>query len=140
MNEARMNGHLARADYNWNFQAELQHLFPQDYFDWKISAVFYAALHLVDAYAAFADIRPFNNHEQRFYHLDSSNPDAELPLSAAAFKLYRRLYRYSINARYDEIGSIEAYEKARKNDHKDAVERFKEFRRYLKEDVGLPIG
>ena len=83
--------HLAKAVHNETFALTFWPVSPQ-YADWTITAHFYAAVHLVEAYFATIGIHS-TNHQQR-------NREIAVRLSAVAFH-YMNLYRASRRARYD---------------------------------------
>ena len=46
-----MNKHLNQCELNEEFLASLNDKFPDLYFDWKVTVVFYCATHLIRGYA-----------------------------------------------------------------------------------------
>jgi hypothetical protein len=45
-----MKNHLNKAAYNEDFLAKIEDAFPGDFYDWKITVIFYVAVHYLDAY------------------------------------------------------------------------------------------
>ena len=82
--------HLAAAIRNEEFAAVLGAL-PERYAEWEVTALFYAALHYADAYLETQGRRP-GDHSQRNRMVNS------LTNAGGA---YRRLFRLSLEARYE---------------------------------------
>lgn len=64
-----------------------------DYPDWAITGIFYAAVHLMEAFLATKSIH-VEDHKERAKHIGLIKELKPL------FKCYRALYDYSVNARY----------------------------------------
>ena len=82
--------HLQAAIRNEEFAAAIGSL-PERYAEWEVTALFYAALHYADAYLETQGIRP-RDHSQR------NRIVANLTNAGGA---YRRLFRLSLEARYE---------------------------------------
>lgn len=95
-----MTGHLNQALHNENFVKECCENFPNSYFDWKVTATFYTALHLVRAFCDNRGVNPGKTHGEIRAAL---NPKGK-PLTQFkphAWKAYTRLQEYAETARYD---------------------------------------
>ena len=105
--------HLEQAERNEDFYTELSKLNPAgpEYTEWELVALFYAALHYVDAWLARSEGSHPRNHRQRL----------DMVMKRSAFRPisedYATLYRLSIRARYemerlapDAIRNIESNE------------------------------
>lgn len=57
--------HLEKAEHNLKY-IETFELNKTIYLDWAVTAIFYTALHYIDAYLAFEGFTRINNHEERF--------------------------------------------------------------------------
>lgn len=73
--------------------------FPDDFFDWRLIATFYSALHYINAIISDYKLHVPNDHKQRRRFLD---PDGEnkLGMEVIPFEAYIELYDYSFKARY----------------------------------------
>jgi hypothetical protein len=86
--------HLAKAEANESFADNLQLNSPVDV-DWALTALFYAAVHYVQAY--FANIgRDFVTHTNRCSAIQKD------PNLKAAYGEYRELMSLSRDARYEQ--------------------------------------
>jgi hypothetical protein len=83
--------HTRQAEQNERLSRGLILLSPQ-LMDWGVTACFYTALHLVDAYLSRLGIHP-NNHAEREEHIRRHLRPIWMD--------YRRLKRLSLRARYD---------------------------------------
>ena len=93
----RVTEHLEQVERNESLYRDLCRLYtsvPQ-YGEWEVVALFYAALHYVDAWLADSEEVHPRNHTQRIGMVRSNT--ALRPISDQ----YERLYRLSVLARYE---------------------------------------
>ena len=81
--------HLPLAEKNEKFADSIS-LLPERYPDWEITALFYSALHYVDAFLATQNVHP-RTHDRRIESIRAFVESRED---------YRHLYQMSLNARY----------------------------------------
>ena len=102
--------HLEQVERNESLYLDLCRLYTSvpDYTEWEVVALFYAALHYVDAWLASSEHVHSRNHAQRIGLVRSNI--ALRPISDQ----YERLYRLSVLARYEmerpslrEVRSVE---------------------------------
>jgi len=95
-----MQGNLNQALHNHNFVNACCTNHPDNFFDWKVIATFYTAIHLVKA---FCLARGFDAGATHAEVRASINPNGspKTQFKPHAFKAYNRLQRYSEVARYD---------------------------------------
>jgi hypothetical protein len=86
------NQHLAQADSNQRFLDSTFDLQRTNYPDWVVTAAFYVAVHLVDAFFAGISQHPYD------HKIRGKAVDRELPGIAPSYKM---LYLQSRAARYD---------------------------------------
>jgi hypothetical protein len=85
--------HLAQAQHNEELYHHLADATPR-FIDWQITALFYAALHYVDAYLAKFAIHP-NSHEERSTWMGRES------VLKTIYAVYRDLQNRSRDARYE---------------------------------------
>lgn len=85
--------HLARADHNRALVGDLNHL-PGRYEDWQVTSLFYAAVHLVQAYFSAKTNHYPGSHEARE---ELVRQDSKL---RTIYRDYRELKHLSISSRY----------------------------------------
>jgi len=73
--------------------------FPNDFFDWRLIATFYSALHYISALIAMNNLRVPDDHKQRRRLLDPEGEN-QLNMEIIPFEAYIELYDYSFKARY----------------------------------------
>jgi hypothetical protein len=81
--------HYKKSGYNEKFFDDVKHEYP----DWAITGLFYAALHLMEAFLAVKDIH-VEDHKERVNYI------GRLSELKPLYQYYRALYDYSVNARY----------------------------------------
>ncbi len=98
-----MREHTDQVAHNLALLKALDKQFPTDYFDWKVTIVFYTALHGLRAYEKFKKVRIAKGHKFLYEHSDPTNPNAVNPISQRAFDAYNLLHDASTNTRYQGV-------------------------------------
>ena len=93
-----LNQHLSLAESNERFAESIAAL-PTRFPDWEITALFYSALHYVDAFLSTQNIHP-RNHDSRIRSIRSF---------IRAWDDYRDLYNLSLDTRYNMASFTPAY-------------------------------
>ncbi len=133
-----MQQYLEQAAHNEDFHDCIVQQFPTKFYDWKITSLFYSAIHLLKALAASKNINIGSTHQDIE---QSCNPDRhgnKMAVSKNAWRDYKAMYRYSHTARYEGITDIETFEKLKKLDYSMCIQHMRKFKQYLK-GQGLPI-
>lgn len=81
--------HQSKAIYNEKFFEDVKFNYP----DWAITGIFYATIHLIEAFLATKNIH-VEDHKERAKYIGLLKELKPL------FQYYRALYDYSVNARY----------------------------------------
>jgi len=81
--------HINKSKYNEKFFEDVKH----DYPDWAVTGLFYAALHLVDAFLSKKGVS-VEDHKTRSWYVASVSELKPI------YGDYRAMYDYSVNARY----------------------------------------
>lgn len=92
--------YINQAKHNQTLLDFLETTSPNDYFDWKCTFVFYKALHLLRAYAAFKGVTIAQSHIAVFNAIDTRNAASALMVSADFYNAYYDLYQISRRTRY----------------------------------------
>lgn len=127
-----MQEYLNQAEHNKNFHKSICDNFPETYNDWKLTIVFYKALHYLKAFIKDKANHVCHTHEEvdRFVNPDSNSP--KLPISKTAWRNYKNLYTYSRTARYDGMINKHLFESQYKKDHDDyALNNLFDLKKYL---------
>lgn len=96
-----MQSHLKQSEHNIALVKFIDVELADNYFDWRITILFYAALHLLKAWFVFKGIkRETNSHNELFAGLDSSNATSKARLPEKEYSQYYCLYQLSRTARY----------------------------------------
>jgi hypothetical protein len=91
--KATAREHLAKAQWNEQLSSALKQL-PEQYLEWQIITVFYAAVHLVQAYLRDKTKMYPQTHEERDRLISS------LETLRAIYPNYQELKHLSVTARY----------------------------------------
>lgn len=98
-----MQEHINQALHNDSFVIELSEKFPDSYFDWKVTATFYTALHLLRAFCQKRGVDPGNTHYDIANSFDprkcNNKPITQCP--KYVWECYNKLQKYSEHARYE---------------------------------------
>ena len=133
-----MQKHLRQAEHNGNLHEDLQQSFPATYFDWKITLLFYIAIHWLRALAAKEQINIGDTHFDIEANVNPERHNARMRITKGAWREYKALYHYSRSARYEGIFDPQIFEDLKKADHKMCLQHLGNFKRYL-ERRGLQI-
>lgn len=97
-----MTSRIQKAQHNEKFLSDLMNSFPDNYFDWKITVVFYYFVQAIEAYAESKGIElNASSHVERENKI---NPIKEnvLKLHPRIYEHYRYIYELSIKTRYKD--------------------------------------
>ncbi|HEY8971106.1 MAG TPA: hypothetical protein VIM64_18510 [Puia sp.] len=123
-----MEEHIRHAEYNYAFYEMLCQKYPDDYFDWKLVALFYTAFHYLKALARHKKINIGDRHAEINRNLMRGGA---MPVSDTAFNNYMDLFHMSQDARYTSIPDLALFRKLREKDHRHALKCFSDFRKYI---------
>lgn len=101
-----MNKYINQHEHNREFLIELTKKFPDRFFDWKITVLFYSATHLIRGYAlAKHKVEIGESHTAVHNFLKE-----ELSEDSKVFKAYRCIYRNCRDVRYSGFTTQENFE------------------------------
>jgi len=125
-----MKSHLLQALHNEKFLEEFERLMPDDYFDWKITVVFYIAVHYIDAYFS-SHGTPTGSHEIR----KDLMKNHLYPPPQKVCDNYENLYRLARTARYNGFNDVKEFRKHQKEKLKEAKRNLKAVRDFINDDM-----
>lgn len=124
--------HIAQAKRNLKFLKSTQEAFPEEYFEWKITIVFYCTLHLAKAYLYECFSVKTENHEDIKSQLYKTNVKKHVG------KYYRSLEVLCHNCRYNGFINEDQWNKLNKLEFETAIKRANEINKYFKKkNVGV---
>jgi hypothetical protein len=133
-----MQQHLKQATHNQEFHDKIVDDFSEQFYDWKITVLFYVAIHYLKALAAKRNINIGETH----YEIEQSvNPDrgnSTMNISRGAWREYKNLFRYSQTARYEGITDFDTFEKLKQIDHSFCLKHLDNFKKYI-ESQGITL-
>lgn len=126
--------------HNRKFHEVNVQTFPNDFFDWKTTCLFYIALHYIKA---LARKRNKDIGESHFDIRSNINPLSKkdkptMQITRGAYELYDLLYESSRNARYPGITNVGLFKAIMEDEHRKAQEILKKLILYC-EDQGLNV-
>jgi hypothetical protein len=91
-----------QATNNQKFLDSIEEKFPEIFLDWKITVMFYIALHLMKELAEQYHVDVGRSHESmdKALNPETNNPP-QIDIPIKIWRTYRHLYQYSKNHRYD---------------------------------------
>jgi hypothetical protein len=125
-----MKSRLKKAKYNEDFLTKFEELLPNDYFDWKITVVFYIAVHYIDAYF-LSHGTGINSHESRRNTMEHHHS----ALSEDCIDNYDNLYRLARNARYNGFLGLKEWTKHQRDCLKEAKKNLSVIRKEITDDL-----
>lgn len=133
-----MKAHLDQAHHNKSFHDCIEATYTEKFFDWKITVLFYIAIHYLKALAIK---RGFDIGEAHFEIELNVNPDKQspiMPIKRGAWQQYKRLSDYSRTARYEGITDFKTFEKIKQIDHSNCLTHLDNFKKYI-ESQGIVV-
>lgn len=122
--------YVDQANHNRRFHDCIAENFPDDYFDWRITVLFYIANHYLNALAAKTNRNIGSTHEENARQVNPKK-NGDMPISETAWKNYRRLFAYSCNARYLGIRIPADFGKVMRRDYEHCLKLLEDFRKYV---------
>lgn len=93
--------HLNQAYHNYKFYCEVHSKLPAYFADWKITILFYTAIHLLRAYLASNGIEPDKSHNALKRAIQPGiTSDISKPVKRHCYNAYLVLYNASLDVRY----------------------------------------
>lgn len=125
-----MQKHLNQTVHNSQLHSFLCKIYPDRYFDWKITMLFYVAIHYLKALAAYRGIEIGDTHIEIFANCSPGRYGA-MPISKNAWSKYRAMHNHSRNARYEGFLDGELFESVMKENHEACVDHLGFLRKYI---------
>lgn len=125
-----MERYIRQARHNLQLHNRLCNDYPEDFHDWKVTLLFYSALHWIRALAAQKSIDIGHSH---FEIERSCNPlkGGSMPISRKAWDEYDFLNKRSRTARYDGIRDMLAFKELHFMNHRKSLPGLEYLRKYL---------
>lgn len=133
-----MQVHLNQVQHNEKFHLSIHSSFADSYFDWKITCLFYVAIHCLKALAAKQGVIIGNTHKEIEESISPLKPNPIFPISATAWNNYKNLYRYSRSCRYNGFTNEQSFEATKRIDHNYSIQSLNKLKGYIK-GQGVPI-
>lgn len=130
--------YLLQVKHNKEFYESICSQYPQQYFDWKITLLFYKAIHLLKALAVKENRGMGTTHNEIDKQINPKFCDNPL-IANRAYSTYHNLYQYSRTARYDGIVDFDFFDELKKHDWIKAVEEYKSFAGYMESKRKIKI-
>lgn len=104
-----MQKHLDQAKHNEEFLGVIDTHSPANYFDWKITVVFYSALHHIRALEKHSKKNIGGTHKSILKNINPDEPGAIMPVDSACFGCYDDLFNLAHTSRYSGIVDIKVF-------------------------------
>ena len=125
------NEHIPQAQHNQLFYNHIQSEFPIQFGDWKITVLFYIAIHYLQALADHRGIDIGCTHYDIEKNVNPNLPNAKMRITRNAWRCYRNLFQYSKIARYDGFVKIERFNTIQNYNHLHCMDNLEHFRKYI---------
>lgn len=129
-----MNDFYNQAKHNDVFLTAIEQSFPDDYFDWKVTVIYYTSIHMLKCLAKKRGVPIGDTHQDIANSLNPRRGKQAFPFPEWAWDKYEDLLRYSKTARYDGINNRAIVLKAQKNNFKECQKLFTSFCIYMKKN------
>ena len=133
-----MGKFLNQASHNEDFHKCICENFEDKFFDWKITTLFYIAIHYLKELAEQRGIDIGQTHHEIEKNVNPIRNNASMRITKGAWNQYKSLLRYSRTSRYDGIASdFSTFEGLMENDYQFALKNLENFKKYV-EKQGVP--
>jgi predicted acetyltransferase len=126
-----MQKHIDQANHNIEFHSCIDSKFTGKFTDWKITVLFYVAIHLIKALAAKDKKNIGNSHKEINTGINPTNRNAVMKISRKAWRSYQTMYQNSKNSRYNGITDLETFEELLQGDYQSSLENLVFLTKYL---------
>ena len=131
-----MSKHLQQAVYNQYFHDCIDKQFENEFFDWKMTILFYGAVCYLQALAEMKDINIGRTDYDIEQNINLSKNNATMRISRGEWGEYKSLLNYSRKTRYElkyveVVDENDMLEEARK-DHSVCLKYLDTFKKHLK--------
>lgn len=133
-----MQQYLNQVQHNEDFHVTLCAQNQNKYFDWKVTCLFYIAIHCLKALASKNGINIGSTHKEVEISISPLKGATKMPISQRAWNNYQMMYRYSMTARYDGFLDRETFEEVKRADYNHSMQCLNGFKGYIK-GQGVPI-
>lgn len=130
-----MQHYIDQAKHNQDFHDCIQENFNERFFDWKITVLFYIALHNVKALAAKKGIDIGHTHFEIENNISPKRHKGKMPISETAWTNYRNLFQYSQVARYDGLMDHDTFELIKGADYSNCIIHLRDFKKYISDKI-----
>jgi hypothetical protein len=126
-----MNHCIEQVKHNENFHQDLCRKFEDQYFDWKITCLFYISYHLIKSLSYHWDVEIGDRHSVILRNLNPKNPQRSMQVKKDIFEAYDTLFEYSWTSRYDGFTDFETFQMLKRSDYTDALKRYEYIKQYV---------
>ncbi len=127
-----LDAYVRQIKHNEDFLSFIEARATDDFVDWKITVVFYIAVHLVHALAAHQRKAIGHQHSTVNNNLNPKNTTSTMPVPQKVYNAYIDLYQTSRTVRYSGIWSdVPLYMKLRTVDYQRALENLSVVKKYV---------
>lgn len=133
-----MQQFIDQAIHNEKFHERVHTNFTDSFFDWKITILFYTAIHYLKALAAKRNIDIGNTYADIERNCNPDRTGQKMLIARRSWNDYKSLYRYSQTSRYEGITDIETFDKLKQMDYAYCKVHLEAFKKYMK-GQGLPV-
>jgi len=126
-----MQKHLDQASHNLALHTSLCQNFTDQYHDWRITLLFYSALHYLKALANSKKIDIGNTHFEIEANCNPRRKGA-MPVSQRVWANYKTLFNCSQIARYGGINDKFIFEELMKEDYELFLQHLELVKKYVK--------
>lgn len=133
-----MQKHIDQASHNQKFHDSIDSQFGGEFYDWKITVLFYVAIHYLKALASKKGMDIGDTHHEIEYSVNPDRVSSKMKITRTAWREYKNLFNYSRTSRYEGITDFETFEKLKQLDHSYCIQHLENFKNYLRSQ-DLPI-
>jgi hypothetical protein len=139
-----MNTQIELLNHNYYFHNCLCDIYPDKFYDWKITVLYYCAYNGLKALSVVDGIDIGTTHHDIELHanpkyINRNKKAYKIQIKKTAWDDYNSLYNYSTTARYNGMIDTETFDALKKEDYARCLVHFENFIRYIHIEKGVPM-
>lgn len=128
-----MQKFITQVKHNEDFHSSICSNNPDNFFDWKITSLFYCSYHLLQSLAAYRGVSIGDRHAAILWNINPRNHNRVMQVKNSFFTSFDRLFEYSRNARYNGFTDFDTFTELKKHDYTDALKIYDFIKSYVQE-------
>jgi hypothetical protein len=126
-----MQEFINQAKHNHVLHDSICEKYKETYYDWKITCLFYVAIHYLKALAKKRKKDIGSSHMEINNNIRTGTHNPSMAIQDTARQNYMNLFHYSQTARYEGFKDLKTFNILKKKDYEHSLECFNQFKKFI---------